>query len=135
MNATIDKQIADAEAKLTLLLIEVRETPVAARVQAWTARMCGGKKISEYLHDEAIAVKDRVMVAKALVDILIQKEFSRLPVVEAPTPAPVAVAETPDIMDDISPAQLEVFRQIARSEARRALADVLESIARVLREP
>lgn len=130
MSHVHDKAIAECESKLIALIGEAKQTPgLFERVELWVARMTSGKKLSAYLHDESIDGKDRVTVAKSLVQILLTQEHDRLPAVgEPPVPVPAeknAEAEAP-APDEI--------RAMIRREVRRELAATLETIAKILRE-
>lgn len=160
MNAQVDKQIGEAEGKLIALLGEAKDTPgLFPRVEAWIAKMTGGRKLSAYLHDAAVPPKDRITVGKTLVDILLAKDYGRLPEVgadakveadfaamqvardnEAAEGRRVAQVEAEEKRrvaaeeaDALPPAPDELRAQI-RAEVRKELAAVLQTIAKVLRE-
>lgn len=143
-----NKHLADAERKLTFLLQEIRQQPEFERVKLYVARMTGGKLLSTYLPDESIPIKERAMVATTLVEILLTKAYDRLPEIApiengnaAPLPAksevPVVAlrpgAAPCDDAEEISPALREQIRAEIRAEVRRELADVLQTIAKVLK--
>lgn len=99
------KQLAETQAKLATLLTEIRGTPLQERVNAWINRMAGGKKLSQYLDDAGVPLADKLTVARNLVDILLAKDYTRLPEM---TPAPVTpnpiVVTVPDDSSVIRPA-------------------------------
>lgn len=133
--ATIhDRAIAEAESKLVALLGEAKQTPgLFPRVEAWVQRMCAGRKLADFLHDETVKPVDRVTVARSLVEILLKPDHSRLPEVEAPKAVPVpAVASLAD--DDPPTPAPDELRAMIRQEVRRELASVLETVAKILRE-
>lgn len=147
----LDRQIAESESKLVLLLREVKGTPFFDRARLYIAKFSGGRPLSEWIHDDKVPARDRATVARTLVEILLTKQFERLPEVEGETPAPPAPAEIPaarppapaatsapesdeDEVSDLSPAHQELVRKLARSEARKELANILETVVRVLRD-
>lgn len=135
MSAIADKQLAEAAGKLTVLLGEVRgDAAIYPRVLQWIAKFTGGRPISEWLADGKVDAKDRVMVARNLVDLLLAKDYSRLPLV----PALEAIADAEAVkefkslnrFENDTPASRENIRKIVREE----LAALLTTIAKVLRE-
>jgi hypothetical protein len=150
----LDRQIAESESKLALLLREVKGTPVFERAKLYISKFSNGRPLSEWIHDDKVPVKERATVARTLVEILLTSQHDRLPTladvepgaVEAPkeqaapaAPTPVATPapapdQTEDELADLSPAQQELVRRIARSEARKELATLFDRIAKVLRE-
>jgi hypothetical protein len=152
MSPAVEKQITDAEQKLVVLIREIHNTPTMERVNLWIARMTKDRKLSEFIHDANVPPKDRVAVARSLVDILLTKQYERLPELKpmenanhppaskTPTPAPASspsiasvpsqerTAEPPDM-----PAPDELRAEIRR-QVRAEFADLLERIAKVLRE-
>jgi hypothetical protein len=142
MNSLPDKQLAEAEAKLVALLLEAKEDPgLFARIQAWVARMCQGRTLSDYIHDAQVPQRDRLCVARALVDILIAKSYERLPEVAlaADSPArptePTADLGTHSDSEPPSPEPIsEALRALIRAEIRRENANLFERIAHALRD-
>jgi hypothetical protein len=149
MNPTVaEKQVAEAEAKLVVLLSEIQQgnADVFARVQLWVARMCQGRKLADYIHDAAVPVNDRATVAQLLVHILLTKAYDRLPEqstnpADRETPpknpaepcrsAPQASEDARQ--EDVSAPFTEAQREAIRTEVQRELATVLETIAKALR--
>jgi len=146
-----------AEGRLHNLLLEHRGTPIFERVKLYVAKFAGGRKLSEYLADAAEKEEDKLRVVSTLVAILSAQDFSRLPELpvmengnapltarEAPVDRLIAerqamidanearISEPPE--DDTTPLTADEIRAIARKEARAELADVLERVAKVLRE-
>lgn len=146
MVAQSNKSLAEAERKLTMLLLEVRGTEVAERVRLYVEKFASGRKLSEYLRDETAPVKERAALATTLVEILLSKDYSRLPEVpggwkptgngsgngHAAVRQPRAVAPMVDEPDEM-PARDEL-REMIREEVRKELAGILETIAKALRE-
>lgn len=141
MSQIAHKQIAEAQGKLVALLGEIRGTPEAERVTLWVAKMAAGKKLSEFIADASVDVKDKVTVLRSLVDILLAKAYERLPELPGAEIAPATVvttarpqAEAPG--DDEAPGDSSAFTpaQLAaiRREVRRQLAAVFGTMARVL---
>lgn len=144
MNASL----TELEGKLTMLMLELRGTPTFERVKLYVLKMTGAKLLSEYLHDGAVLVKERAMLATTLIDILLTRDYSRLPELPAPSPV-IAVkevetlggrgAESPaeeadeDDETEITMPRAEIERMI-RAEVRRELGNVMELIAKVLKE-
>lgn len=145
------RQISEAEGKLVALFGEIRNTPTWERVQLWVAKMCGGRKLSEYLKAPDPTPSEKLMVVRALVDILLTKTYDRLPeltpmepanvaaVARVPVPSPVAsvrVIQPEAAPDESAPPQAFTPAQIAaiRAEVRRELAAVLATISKVLAE-
>lgn len=135
--------IAHAEGKLHTLLLEHRGAAVFERVKLYVAKFSNGKKLSEYVADPQTKDEDKLRVLNALVGILEMREFDRLPTVPAMNDG---LKPTVDVVDEIpaprngeehehvEPDPVEQMRAIARKEARAELADVLEKVAKVLRE-
>lgn len=152
MTAIPNKSLAESEKKLTMLLLEIRGTATAERVKLYVAKMAGGKLLSEYLADASVPVKERSTLAESLVEILLTKEYARLPelpVARKVVPAPFSMAAAermvaalpdprlPDVPEDHSPPDLpppDELRAMIRAEARAQLASVLEMVAKALRE-
>lgn len=165
MSNVVEKQITEAESKLVLLLREVRNDKPAVfeRVQLWIARMCSGKKLSDFLHEEKIQARDRLTVARSLVDILLTHQFDRLPELtpmengNAPAPQasdipPSALKpQPPQVPAPASPPQItadpaassdgerempapDELRAMIRREVRYQIADLFERMAKVLKE-
>lgn len=148
MHQIANKPLAESERKLMLLLMEIRGTATAERVRLYVAKLAGGRKLSEYIADETVPVKERAGLASALIEILLKKDYSRLPELErmengnspAPTASlvpiealrPIAPIETPE-PDDEFPTR-EDIRELIRAEVRRELANIFDIAARVLRE-
>lgn len=134
-----NKALSDTEAKLTTLLLEIRGTPTAERVKLYVSRMTGGKLLSEYLHDETIPVRERGMIATTLVDILLGKDYSRLPdlpgapAAPAAKSEPVAVEPVSPSVDTFTPEQREAIRATVRAEVRRELGEVMLMIGKILK--
>ena len=148
MNPIFEKQLAELERKLTLLLIEIRGQPVYERVEAWIDRMTGGKKLSDFMHHDETPIKNRVLVAKSLTDILLAKQYDRLPANETikgavitglpdsdpPLFKPVAGAPKPKESKTLTDSPLPLTEEQIRKIVRHELAAVLQSISKVLRE-
>lgn len=153
--AATAKQIAEAEGKLVSLLSEIRGTATFERVQLWIGKMAGGKKLTEYLKEPDRPDSEKLTVVRALVDILLEKNYARLPELtpmesaNVATPArgqvPAAVASVRVIEPNDAPgeaeqppaftaAQMAAVRAMVRAEVRRELAQVLTTIAKVLSE-
>lgn len=133
MSHVHDKAIAEAETKLVALIAEAKGIPgLFPRVELWVARMCAGKKLSEFLHDESVEGRTRVTVAKALVEILLKPDHDRLPKVGEETPPTPAPAPTP--VEETEPPAPDHLRDLVKREVRLQLASTLETIAKVLRE-
>lgn len=124
----MNAEILALEQKLTLLATELIGKPEFDRVKLWISRVCGTPKLSDYLRDETKSLKERIGTAEALAEILIGKQYDRLPVA-APTVTPVARADTPEAADEPRFTESDV-RRIVRQET----AAVMEAIARVLKE-
>lgn len=106
------------EQDLTLLMTEIRNQPEHERAMAWMRKFTANPTLPEFLHDETIEVKQRAMVAQSLVDILLGKQYERLPILE---PA--------DLPTDGLPPDSDEIRRIVRRE----LAIAMEAIARALK--
>lgn len=129
---TINPQLVELENKLTMLLLEIRGAPEFSRVTRYLRKMTGKDKLSDYLRDEKVPLKERAMIASLLTDILLTKDYSRLPelpATEAHGQRLEPQADSED-EDDDSDKETEV-RRIVRSE----LAGVLETVAKALRAP
>ena len=136
---TNNRALCEAEKKLTMLLMEIKGTPTSERVKLYVAKMTGGKLLSAYLHDDGIPPKERAMLAETLTDILLKREYDRLPVMEIKGEAAtvVEIDETP--LADKAEAlgmnvRLEDPDAKMRAAIRRELAGIFETLARVLRE-
>lgn len=152
MNPAVEKQITDAEQKLVVLIREIHNTPTMERVNLWIARMTKDRKLSEFIHDANVPAKDRVAVARSLVDILLTKQYDRLPelkpaetvttppTLKTPSPAPASstpLASTPTAERPAEPPEVpapDELRAEIRRQVRHEFADLLERIAKVLRE-
>lgn len=160
MSSFVDKQIAEAESKLVLLLREVKDTPVFDRAKLYVAKFSGGRALSDWIHDDSVPLKERATLAKALVEILLTKDYSRLPEVAEPaqqipaavpvvtpsqsqtpgqTAAPASPPPTPTPPASAEPERGEMpapdeLRAEIRRQVRHEFADLLERIAKVLRE-
>jgi hypothetical protein len=135
MNDTCEKQIAELEAKLVLLITEIRQTPLYPRVELWIERMTGGKKLSAYLRDDTTPVRDKLAMVRALVDILLGKDYGRLPVAEPVAPAPECVApacdEEPDLPDSVfTPEQVEAIDRAVRHELGKTLGILARALGK-----
>lgn len=125
MTTFVEKQLAAAEGKLLLLMAEVRQdATLYARVQLWVGKFTGGRPLSDWLHDETVPLKERVMIARSLVDLLLAKHFDRLPSLPAGQERAGAKCRSPEL-----PADMRAF---VRAEVRKELADVFNRIAKVL---
>jgi hypothetical protein len=156
-----NQALVAAEGKLTMLLLELRGKVEHERARLYVTKMTGGRTLAEYLHAEAVPIKERAALATTLIEILLTRAYDRLP--ELPTmqngnhasripaapdrtePAPASgrgVEPTAEIPDDeaeddeadsppLSRAEIE---RIVRAEVRSELASVLELVAKVLKE-
>jgi hypothetical protein len=159
-----NKALADAEGKLTMLLLELRGTANHERAKLYVAKMTGGRTLAEYLHAEAVPIKERAALATTLIEILLKQDYTRLPELPATHTdstrqahrAPVVSVQTVDtpasgrgveptveIPDDGSddedeadeiPLSRAEIERIVRAEVRSELASVLELVAKVLKE-
>lgn len=152
-----NRALAEAEAKVTMLLLEVRGTATHERAKLYVAKMTNGRTIAEYLHDEAIPIKERGALAQTLIEILLTRDYSRLPelppmqngnghavspIVSVRTEPSAArgsrVESAEDLADDEdendAPMTHDEIAQLVRAEVRRELAGVLELVAKVLKE-
>ena len=140
-----NKPLAEAERKLTMLLLEVRGSEIAERVRLYVAKFANGRNLSEHLRDESIPAKERAVLAERLIEILLTKDYGRLPEIPA-APAvkkgnaggdsearAVAPTASDSAVSDDAPAPDEL-REMIREEVRREMAGMLEMIARALRE-
>lgn len=135
----LDRQIAEAEAKLCTLLHEVHNTDIFERARLYVAKFSNGRPLSEWIHDEKVPAKDRATVSRTLVEILLTKQYDRLPLpaqetpVESKATARPAPAVTPS---EEPPAVLtaDEIRALVHKEVQFQLAKVFETVARVLRE-
>ncbi len=128
MATATDKPLIEAEGKLTMLLGEIRGTPLADRVKLYVAKFTAGRALAEYLHDYTVPLKERVSLAKALVEILLKQDYTRLPDV------PVApVVATPEIEPESNDDTPIFTRADVDRICRKQLAEVFETIARVLK--
>lgn len=128
MATATDKPLIEAEGKLTMLLGEIRGTPLADRVKLYVAKFTAGRPLAEYLHDYTVPLKERVSLAKALVEILLKQDYTRLPDV------PVApVVATPEIEPESNDDTPIFTRADVDRICRKQLAEVFETIARVLK--
>lgn len=128
-----------AQNKLHTLLLEHRDTVTMERVKLYVAKFSGGRKLSDYLADASVPDADKLKVVGALTAIVTQRDWSRLPEIPAmvevkPTNGTAHEAVTDDEEGDDAPLTAEQVKEIARREARAELADVLERVAKVLRE-
>jgi len=137
-----------AEARLQTLLLEYRDTAILERVKLYVAKFSGGKKLSEYLSDPEILEADKLRILGSLTSIISSGDFSRLPelpgvdglkphvviIDEPPAPTNGVHQEAVEEDEPEEPLTMAQIRAIARREARAELADVLEKVAKVLRE-
>ena len=149
MVAQPNKLLQEAEGKLTMLLLELRCTPEFERVKLYVEKFANGKKLSEYLRDESVPVKERAMLAESLTEILLKREYDRLPELPAASngngggngngahkrtvAAPKVDVSANESEAPESPA-LDELRQMIREEVRREMAGMFEMIAKALRE-
>ena len=124
-----EKPIAACESKLLLLWDEVKDTPVGPRVQMWVERMCAGRKLSEFLRDTTLPVRERLTVAQRLTDILSGKNYDSLPRITIVSSPP----KSPEMPPPPAPAP-DHLRAIIRQEVHQEMATLLEKIAKSLRE-
>lgn len=107
------------EVPLSILLMEIKGTEIRERVDLYVKRVTNGFTFQELLETDILPDKEKIWVQERLAEILLAKDYSRLPEIQAET----SDLEAPDLTrDDI--------RRIVRQE----LAAVLETIARVLKE-
>lgn len=135
--------IQRVEGRVQLLLLEHRNTPTFERVRLYVAKFSGGRKLSEWLADADVPENEKMRVMSSLEAILSAKDFGRLPELPIGGTEPVlaVIDELPatklngdDHEDEFTALSPNQIRAIARREARAELADVLEKVARVLRE-
>lgn len=135
MSAVPNRALAEAERKLTLLLLEVRGTATFEQVKLYVARFTNGRLLSDYLHDDNVAPKERAALATALIEILLTKDYSRLPALEpAKAPAEATSPAVPEAATEDTVPALDEIRTMIRDEVRRELANIFDIAARVLRE-
>lgn len=130
MATSTDKPLIEAEGKLTVLLGEIRGTPLADRVKLYVAKFTAGRALADYLHDYAVPLKERVSLAKALVEILLKQDYTRLP--DAPVVAAPAVVSPPAVEVESDDDQPIFTRAEVERICRKQLAEVLKTVARVL---
>lgn len=132
----VDRQITQLEGKLAVLLAEIRGTDLHARAEAYIGKFSNGRPLAEWVRDRDVPVKQRAAGVEALIEILLRQEYDRLPVltervVKGIAPDGVPIIEEEPASESPSPLTEERVRLIIRQE----LASVLETIAKVLKEP
>lgn len=130
------KALNDTLAKLHTLLLEVRGTPTSARVDLYAGRFCGGLTLMTYLQGSA-PLRERMTLATALVEILLSRDYSRLP--ELPAIENVKVlsdGRSPGDDEDEPETELSAeVRELVRREVRKELSAMYATLSRVLGEP
>lgn len=124
----------EAERKLLVLIAEIKGTPIMDRVNAYAARFAGttgAKTVSEFLAAK-MPDKEKYIVTCNLVDILLAKDYSRLPSAGAELAPETEIGEE-DMDDKEPPMDRDALRATIRSEIRAELADIFEKIARALK--
>ena len=144
MATLTNKALADLERKLTVLLQEIRQQPEFARVKLYVSKMTSGKLLSEYLHDENVPCKERATLAESLVEILLTRDYDRLPAVEPASKKEAVIATLEEEAESLStePEEDEVNNPLTRaqieqmidSRVKLKLSEVFATIAKVLGE-
>lgn len=102
-----NQALVAAEGKLTMLLLELRGTATLDRAKLYVAKMTGGRTLSEYLHADAVPIKERAALATTLIEILLTRAYDRLPELP-PMENGNRVSRTPFGSDRVQPSPASV---------------------------
>lgn len=118
----MNPRLAEAEGKLRFLLLEIKDTPEFDRANQYVGRFTKGVPLDLWLRTETIPVKERALLVDTLTEILLTKDYSRLP------GAVVTPVEPP------MPTTRRELEELIQQRVRIELSDTLALIAKVLRE-
>lgn len=127
--------IETAHRNLQSLLREYRGDAIHTRIDLYVAKFSGGKTLTDYLADTEVKDDQKIRLLQTLSAIITQCDWSRLPEIEKMATDRANGGSHPDIEpEDDTRFSAAQIKAIARLEARAELADVLERVAKVLRE-
>lgn len=136
---TLSSPVETAYRNLRTQMLEYLRTPIEERVNLYVAKFSGGKPLSEYVANAEVKDEDKLRVMGALSAIISSGDWSRLPEIDPIRGGPNVAAEEDRLAngeahEHVDEDPMAQMKAIARKEARAELADVLEKVAKVLRE-